>query len=139
MLKHILLPVDLTDKHQKAVAAAAGLAAQFGAEVTLLHVVELIPGITQEEEKAFYQRLERIARKHLERFSGGLTERQVVCRGEVLFGSRTVEVVRHAQERGVDLIILTAPQVTPANPAAGWGSLSYKIGALTACPVLLVK
>ena len=139
MLKHILLPVDLTDKHQKAVAAAADLAAQFGAEVTLLHVVELIPGIAQEEEKEFYKRLERIARKHLERFSAGLTGRKVTCRGEVLFGNRTVEVVRHAQERGVDLIILTAPLVTPANPGAGWGSLSYKIGALAACPVLLVK
>ncbi len=139
MLKHILLPVDLTDKHQKAVVAAADLAAQFGAEVTLLHVVELIPGIAQEEEKEFYKRLERIARKHLERFSAGLTERQLTCRGEVLFGNRTAEVVRYAQERGVDLIIVTAPQVTPANPAAGWGSLSYKIGALAACPVLLVK
>jgi len=139
MLKHILLPVDLTDKHQKAVAAAAGLAEQFGAEVTLLHVVELIPGIAAEEEKDFYKRLERIARKHLERFSGGLTERQITCRGEVLLGNRTVEVLRHARERGVDLIILTAPQVTPANPAAGWGSLSYKVGALAACPVLLVK
>ena len=139
MLKHILLPVDLTDKHQKAVAAAADLAAQFGAEVTLLHVVELIPGIAQDEEKEFYKRLERIARKHLERFSAGLTERQVSCRGEVLIGNRTAEVVRYAQERGVDLIIVTAPQVTPANPAAGWGSLSYKIGALAACPVLLVK
>jgi nucleotide-binding universal stress UspA family protein len=139
MLKHILLPVDLTDKHQKAVAAAADLAAQFGADVTLLHVVELIPGIAAEEEKDFYKRLERIARKHLERLSAGLTERQVSCRGEVLFGNRTVEVVRHAGERGVDLIVVTAPQVTPANPAAGWGSLSYKIGALAACPVLLVK
>ena len=139
MFRNILLPVDLTDKHQKAVAAAADLAAQFGADVTLLHVVELIPGIAAEEEKDFYKRLERIARKHLERLSAGLTERQVSCRGEVLFGNRTVEVVRHAQERGVDLIIVTAPQVTPANPAAGWGSLSYKIGALAACPVLLVK
>jgi nucleotide-binding universal stress UspA family protein len=139
MLKHILLPVDLTDKHQKAVTIAAGLAGQFAAEVTLLHVIELIPGIAQEEEKPFYQRLERIARKHLERFSAGLTERQIPCRGEVLFGNRTVEVIRHAQERGADLIILTAPQVTPSNPAAGWGSLSYKIGALAACPVLLVK
>ena len=139
MLKHILLPVDLTDKHQKAVTIAAGLAGQFAAEVTLLHVIELIPGIAQEEEKEFYKRLERIARKHLERFSAGLTERQVSCRGEVLFGNRTAEVVRYAQERGVELIIVTAPQVTPANPAAGWGSLSYKIGALAACPVLLVK
>ena len=139
MLKHILLPVDLTDKHQKAVAAAADLAAQFGAEVTLLHVIEVIPGIAQEEEKDFYKRLERIARKHLERFSAGLTERQVTCRGEVLLGNRTVEVVRHAQERGVDLIILTAPVPDPANPQLTWGSLSYRIGILARCPVLLVK
>jgi Protein of unknown function (DUF1501) len=31
------------------------------------------------------------------------------------------------------------PRTDPANPAGSWGSLSYKIGILSACPVLLVK
>jgi hypothetical protein len=32
-----------------------------------------------------------------------------------------------------------ATPVRPSNPAAGWASLSYKIGAPAPCPVLPVK
>jgi hypothetical protein len=35
--------------------------------------------------------------------------------------------------------ILTAPRLDAAVPSAGWGSMSYRIGILSQCPVLLVK
>ncbi|MCI0461376.1 MAG: universal stress protein [Gemmataceae bacterium] len=139
MFRKILLPVDLTDKHARALEAAAALGGQAGGEVTLLHVVELIPGLSMEEEKSFYDRLETLARQHLEQLGQALRQRGVNWRSEILFGKRGPDIVRFAREQGTELIVLTAPHVDPTQPAAGWGSLSYKVGLFAPCPVLLVK
>jgi nucleotide-binding universal stress UspA family protein len=139
MFKKILLPLDLTDKHQAAIDVAAELAGQTGGELTLLHVVELIHGLPMEEEKEFYGRLERLARAHMDRFSSALTRRRIAFRAEVVFGVRAQEIVRHAGASSADLIVLTAPRIGPENPVAGLGSMSYRVGMLAPCPVLLVK
>jgi nucleotide-binding universal stress UspA family protein len=139
MFKNILLPVDLTDRHQPALNTAAELARQGGGEITLLHIVEIIPGLSLDEERVFYNRLEKMARAHLERLGEELTRQQVPWRLEVRFGHRAPEVAHYARDRGCDLVVLTSPRPDEENPAAGWASLSYKIGLLSPCPVLLVK
>jgi nucleotide-binding universal stress UspA family protein len=139
MFAKILLPVDLTERHQRAVEIAAALALQSGGEVVLLHVIEVISGMIQEEEQDFYGRLEGAARAHLHRLSMLLEHRKVRCRSELLYGKRAPEIVRYAATAAVDLIVLTSPRPDPTNPAAGWGSMSYKIGLTCQCPVLLVK
>jgi nucleotide-binding universal stress UspA family protein len=139
MFKKILLPVDLSDRHQQALDVATQLASQGGGEIILLHVIEVIPGLAMEEEKDFYKRLERMARKHLEPLGARLKERGVRFRAELIFGSRGREVVKYAQDSEADLIVLTAPRLDPANALAGWGSLSHKISLVSPCPVLLVK
>ena len=58
---------------------------------------------------------------------------------EVIFGDRAHEIVRYAMERGVDLIVLSSHRIDLGNPSAGWGTVSYKVGILSQCPVLLVK
>ena len=62
MFRKILMPVDLTDRHQQALDIAGRFANEGTAEVTLLHVVEIIPGIWPEEEREFYDRIEQAAR-----------------------------------------------------------------------------
>jgi nucleotide-binding universal stress UspA family protein len=139
MFKKILLPLDLTDKHQPAINIAVELARQGKGKVILLHVIELIHGMPVAEEEEFYGRLERTAQPHLERFGAGLTRRRVAWQGVVLFGNRPAEIARYAADGKADIIVLTAPQIDPNNPTVGWGSLSYKVGILAPCPVLLVK
>jgi nucleotide-binding universal stress UspA family protein len=139
MFKKILLPVDLSDRHGPAVKVATELARQSSGEVLLLHVIELIGGISLEEERAFYNRLEKAARQHLGRLAAVLDTEKIPGRSEVRYGHRAPEVARYAAEAGADLIVLTAPRFDPQNPGAVWGSLSYKVGYLAACPVLLVK
>src|SRR5262245_34173164 len=104
MFKKILLPLDLTDKHRRALDIAADLASPGGGEVTLLHVIEVIPGLKMEEERHFYNRLEEAARKHLKQCGEVLARRKVTSRGEIIFGRRTPEVARYARENGADLI-----------------------------------
>ncbi len=139
MFRKIVAPLDLTDRHQKSLETAAELAGAGGAEVVLVHVIELIHGMPPEEEKDFYDRLEETAREHLARWARFLEERKVVVRQEVFFGGRALEVLRFARDSGADLVVLTAPTITPGQPDVGLGSLSYKIGVFSPCPVLLVK
>jgi universal stress protein A len=139
MFKKILVPVDLSDTHQQAIEIAARLADESDGQVTLLHVVEVIPGLWVEEERDFYDRIETAARDHLSRFGRQLEAMHVPRREEIIFGNRAEEIVRYAMEMGIDLIVLSSHRIDLKNPGAGWGTLSYKIGILSQCPVLLVK
>ena len=139
MFKKILLPVDLTDKHTTALDAAARVAEQGGGTITLLHVVEVIPGLPMEEEATFYGRLERVARNQIQQLGKRLEAHKVPYQIEVRFGKRATETVRYAAEAAADLLVVTAPPVDPANPAAGLQSMSYTIGLFAQCPVLVVK
>jgi nucleotide-binding universal stress UspA family protein len=139
VFKNILVPVDLTDMHQPALDIAARLAKENDGEVTLLHVVEVIGEVWATEDREFYTRLEQMARDHLARLGHALEERGVPRREEVVFGNRAPEIVRYAGEAGVDLIVLKSHRIDLQNPAAGWGTVSYKVGILAQCPVLLVK
>jgi nucleotide-binding universal stress UspA family protein len=139
MFQKILLPIDLSDKHGQAVESATRLAGQNSGEVILLHVIEVIPGLSMEEEKPFYGRLEKLAASHLEKIGKLLKHKHVHWRSVIVFGNRGAETVRYARENDIDLIIVTCPHVDPEHLATGWGSLSHKIGLAATCPVLLVK
>src|SRR5262245_6195248 len=139
MFQRILLPVDLSDRHEAALKAAAELGRASGAEIVLLHVIELIPGLSVEGEKPFYARLERKAREHLQQLGRRLDEARARWRVEVRLGRRAGEVVAWAREAGTDLIVLTSPTPDPANALAGLGSLSFHLGVVAPCPVLLVR
>lgn len=139
MFKKLLVPLDLTDRHQPVLDTAVELALKNQGEVTLLHVIENIPGLSFDEEKGFFQNLERTAQGHLRKLSKAITDRGVVCRQKILYGSRARQIADFAADMGADLILLTSPCFDPENPAVSWGSLSYKVGLLSRCPVLLAK
>jgi nucleotide-binding universal stress UspA family protein len=139
MFRKILVPLDMTEKHGAALQMAADLARQNNGEVVLLHVIEVIQGMPIEEEKDFYGRLEEAAQEHLAPMLKALGDNGVNARKEIVFGSRAVEVLKRARDLSADLVLLTAPRFEPNNPAVSWGSLSWKVGMLAPCPVLLVK
>jgi nucleotide-binding universal stress UspA family protein len=139
MFQKILVPLDMTDRHRRAIDTAAELARQSGGEVILLHVIELLHGVPREEEKAFYDRLEKAAQAHLKKHLAGLQKQGIPCRKEILFGVRAAEVLRHSQSVAADLVILTAPRLSLDHPEESWGSLSFKLGLFASCPVLLVR
>jgi universal stress protein A len=139
MFTKLLVPVDLTDRHGPALEAAAQLAGSHKAEITLLHVIELLHGSSREEDAAFYDRLEQKAAAHLARLLSGLRERGLVGRSQILFGSPLPSILRHAEREGSDLIVLSSHAVDLSRPDAGWETMSYAIGVAARCPVLLVK
>lgn len=139
MYEKILVPVDLTDKNQVAVAHAARLAKLSGGTVTLLHVIETLE-LPFEEVKDFYQELEERAEPQLAQLAAPLIKEGFDEVDRVItYGKRAAEVARYADEGGFNLIVLSSHRVDPDNPGLSWATLSYKVAILAQCPVLLVK
>ena len=139
MFHRIMVPVDLTNRNIPALQIAMKLARQNHARVTLVHVIATLEGESIEEFSSFYKKLERQAWDKLEGLAEDLVSQGVVVHQEVLFGRRAEQIVHFAMEHQMDLIVLSSHKIDLKNPAQGWGSISYKVGILSQCPVLLVK
>jgi nucleotide-binding universal stress UspA family protein len=139
MFRHILVPTDLTDRTVQTLDVAIDIAAGDDAHVTLLHVIETIAGAEFEEFADFYATLETRARERL----NDLVTRSRRTRGPVdvaiVYGNRTEEVLRFARSDAIDLIVLASHPLDPGQPHRGLGTMSYKLGILAPCAVLLVK
>ena len=139
MFKRILVPTDLTDRTVRALQVAVSLAVAPLPQVTLLHVIETIAGADFEELSSFYGTMERRARERIH----DLLARTPGRRGEIdvaiVYGGRAEEVLRFTRENGIDLIVLASHPVDPSKPSSGLGTMSYKLGILAPCAVLLVK
>ncbi|HVH56845.1 MAG TPA: universal stress protein [Vicinamibacterales bacterium] len=137
--RHILVPTDLTERTEKALQLASQLARRDGGRVTLLHVIETIPGLTFGEASRLYQRLERKARKPMDALIRRAGADGTTALHAFVYGRRADEIVRYAAEHEVDLIVLASHRVKPTRVDRDWGTISYKVGILAQCPVLLVK
>ena len=139
MFRRILVPVDATPKSGRAVKAAARVAKSSRAATTLLHVIERVDDGDPAEFKAFYRRLESNARKKLEGLASELARKALPVKIAVVYGNRVNEILRFAESSRTDLIVMSSHRL-PLHPRGqDWGTISYKIGALSRCPVLLVK
>lgn len=141
MFRKILLPVDFTEKNEAALKSALEIAAGGGAgcEVTLLHVIEAIEHLEPGEMSDFYHGLETRATARLFALQERFEKAGVAARQELIIGRRAETIVRYAEDREMDLVILSSHKVDRDHPALGFGTLSYRIAIVVRCPVLLVK
>jgi universal stress protein A len=138
-----LIPCDLTDRAGQALAMAGRLALPKASRLTLLHVIAAIDGLQVGELRAFYERLERkarvamtaLVRRHAKGAGSGAPRAELAVR----YGRRAEQIVEFATANDVDLIVLASHRVNPSMVSRDWGSISYKVGILAQCPVLLVK
>jgi len=138
MFRKILIPVDFSTKNLAAVKAVRSMVHGPREQVTLLHVIERINGLSSDEVRPFYRKLERVAAKELGAWSKKFPKGTPV-KTEILYGNRAAEIVKYAADRKMDLILLSSHKVDPDNPGSGWGTTSYKVAILSQCPVLLIK
>lgn len=139
MFKRLLVPVDLSDKSMPAVDAAFNLARQMGADVILLHVIEVIEHVQLDELKPFYDRLANSAGKGLQELSERFDAEDLQVEQAVIYGHRTKDIIDFAIQRQADLIIMASHRIDPDRPGHDWSSISYGVAILSPCPVLLVK
>jgi universal stress protein A len=105
--------------------------------ITLFHVIETVEGLQFGDLTDFYDRLERRARAEMTRLARGASAVRVEA--VVVYGRRAEEIVKFATANDVDLIVLASHRVNPSRVNRDWGTISYKVGLLAQCPVLLVK
>ena len=135
--RHVLVPTDLTERTWNALELANKLTVPGRSRITLMHVIETIEGIQFDELKPFYGRLERKARTTMTRFARRVPSMRVGY--ALIYGRRAEQIVTFAAANDVDLIVLASHRVDPSKVNRDWGTISYKVGLLAQCPVLLVK
>jgi nucleotide-binding universal stress UspA family protein len=130
-LSRILYCTDLSVNSERALGYAISLAAEYGAELTLLHVVE---------EKSRGPRAEAVlamCRQQLDKLIPGPEGKNFNFSCEVKFGKAYEEIVRYANETKTTLITMAA-RGGDALDRAVFGSTTYRVIQLGPCPVLAV-
>ncbi|MBW2232869.1 MAG: universal stress protein [Deltaproteobacteria bacterium] len=135
----ILVPLDLSSRGESAIRMALDLADPDRGVVCLLHVIETLEGIDDDELEAFYSELEAKARAAMgawidELGSGGAKMEPLIC-----YGHRAREILRQADELGCDLIVLSSHRIDPDHPAGGIGTISHQVALVCDGPVLLIR
>jgi nucleotide-binding universal stress UspA family protein len=130
-LRKIILCMDFSDHAHRASKYALSIAKEYGAELTLLHVIEDIPRSTDlqmETEKAVKQVEESIA-----------SEAREACIVKVMVrvGKPYQQIIQLALETQTDLVVMGA-RGRGALEAALFGSTTYRVIQLGSCPVLAV-
>jgi nucleotide-binding universal stress UspA family protein len=137
VFQHILVPVDFAEGSERTLDIALEVARLGNGKVSVLHVIELIKDTSFDEFEAFYTKLMLQAQEEMRALLLGCSGREVSS--HIIYGQRVREIVHFASEQNVDLIVMRSHRIDPDDAARGWGTISYKVGILAPCPVMLVK
>ena len=143
-IQKILCPIDFSDCADHALRYATALAENFGAELTLLHVVAPVvaalpgetslPGVLQTD----IDELVEACRERLEQTVGKLAASGLAVQHQVLNGVPFIEIIRYARDSETDLIIMG----THGRTGLGHlliGSVAERVVRKSPCPVLTIK
>ena len=138
-LKRILVPVDFSEPSEKALRYAGKFAEQFGAAVTLLHVIQPMvypadfgyPPTPVDEDEIVRQRIG-------ERLEGMAGKLPTTAQSLIRFGQPYQEINAAASELGTDLIIIATHGRTGFKHVL-MGSTAERVVRHAPCPVLIVR
>jgi universal stress protein A len=136
--RHIVVPTDLTDRTERAVELSFKLSGS-RSRLTLLHVVQTVPGLPFNDLRPSYEKLRDRAARKMAAIVKRVTPSGVGVDIKIVYGPRAETIVKTATAMGADLIVLPSHRVNPTMVGRDWGTISYKVGILAQCPVLLVK
>lgn len=141
-IRRILVPVDFSEPSRKALRYARPFAEQFGARLTLLHVMEPIiyppelGYVSFAPQEAEDQRLVDLQAK-LKQLAGELGA-TVPVQSVVRVGRAWKEIVDAARAQETDLIIVATHGYTGLQHAL-MGSVAEKVVRHAPCPALVVR
>jgi nucleotide-binding universal stress UspA family protein len=141
--KLIMSPIDFSDPSNEALKTAVDMAALYGAELCLVHVVPVIPKLPSVtaffHEGQYEEELLKDARKQLEETAAKLSERGGKAKIEVgMANDVSMELLRIAEHNHVDLIVISTHGMTGWHRLA-FGSVTEKVVRLATCPVLVLR
>jgi len=140
-IKRILVPTDFSEPGRTALLYAVEFADQFGAAVDLLHVIDSVPAGALLSYRPI-EELRQSLRVHADEQMGKLhtewSEHNFPVTKVIVDGHPFVEIVRHAKENEVDLIIM-GTHGRGAIAHMMLGSVAEKTIRKSPCPVLTVR
>jgi len=144
-LNRILVPTDFSNFSAPALQYGLAIAARFGAEVHLLHVVPdpamLVPeaaAFSVESMQAQTEQLQQEAMKALEKLpEDEWSDGKPIVR-EVRIGAAFMEIIEYAREKDIDLIVIGTHGRSGLMHVL-MGSVAERIVRKSPCPVLTVK
>jgi nucleotide-binding universal stress UspA family protein len=141
MTKHVLVPLDASEQARKAFEWTVE---EFDdARLTLLHVISptdpgFLPGITVEMSPDEDGYAEAVAEKYLSEFVEAAEEKGFDATGEYVTGDAPREIVRYAEENGVDHIVMGSHGRSGAARVL-LGSVAENVARRSPTPVTVVR
>jgi nucleotide-binding universal stress UspA family protein len=142
-INRILVPIDFSVHSKNALKYAVPMAEQFGAALHLVYVVEptiypadlgfgqvVLPGVEEELREKGTIELAGLIEKEI---SG-----RVKASAEVRTGKPYREILREAEEKDIDLIIVATHGHTGVEHML-FGSTAARVVRLSKCPVLTIR
>ncbi len=141
----ILCPVDFSEPSYEALQAADELARHFAAELSILHVVSLVPTLSPSiasprafDVAKYQEELEDSSKQALKDLIKDKISKELAVRPLLLVGDAATEIVRVAEEENADLIMIAT------HGRSGWrrvifGSVAEKVVRFAPCPVLTIR
>jgi nucleotide-binding universal stress UspA family protein len=141
--KLILSPIDFSEHSDEALQTAADLAARFGSELLLVHVVPALPKLPATvslfQEGDYERALSSDAENRLQCLARKFAETRLRARVEVgVANDVAMEILRIAEHAGVDLIVIATHGMTGWHRLA-FGSVAEKVVRLASCPELVLR
>ena len=141
--KEIFIPTDFSEYSFRAIECGVAIAAKFEAHITLAYVLEpLLQAADLTWTTVNFEELDNAHKEMAEQQLRKVVEERipkgVQCDTVVLFGKPFVEILKHAKERNVDLIVM-ATHGRGAISHLLMGSTAEKVVRKASCPVMTVK
>ncbi len=139
-LKKVLVPTDFSDSARHAFSYGLSFAREYRAELVLLHVVEnLTVGYASDlfpvPMAEVFQEISGYAKAELAKLAEQAKQKGVVVSELVAHGKPSAEIIRHAAENGVDMIVLGTHGKGMLDKAL-FGSTAERVIRRAPCPVL---
>lgn len=108
-VRHILVPLDCSALAECIVPFAVGLAEVFSARITLLRVLEPLPGgMDQHVDPVEWEIARAEAHQHLSRLKDRLEVKDLRANVDLVEGRAAEQIILFAKQHGVDLIALSS-------------------------------
>ena len=138
-IDHVLAPVDLSAQARRSLLVARELAARYQADLEVIHVVEdvVFPsyfGQTIDVSAEIVARATAALDGFVEEAVGAAPVKRTVLMGQ----QASTEILRHAEARGSDLVVLSSHGQSELSEFL-FGSTAKRVVQLSPVPVLVLK
>jgi nucleotide-binding universal stress UspA family protein len=139
-IRSILVPVDFTVYSNRAVDYAAMLARQFGAKITLLHVIEQFTYSVTDTIQVVdhYAALKEIAQPLMDALKKKLHQQGLKVESLVLRGNPSLQIIEKTRKIHPDMIVMGTHGRTGIQHLV-LGSVAERVVRMSACPVITVR